>query len=137
MINIDSIFDSFNADDDTALLIDFTSHPLYWINGFNKVISNYPYFKQHMVKMNKKFKNQLDENDIENASKYMMYDKAWEYIKEINIENQFHLECISKKSNLVMHSNLVNSIKHFEKLEHYEKCNILKKIEIKVKDFLL
>jgi hypothetical protein len=66
-----------------------------------------------------------------------MYDKAWEYIKEINIENQFHLECISKKSNLVMHSNLVNSIKHFEKLEHYEKCSILKKIEIKVKDFLL
>jgi hypothetical protein len=143
-MNLDNIFSQFSdqsedhqPDDDVSLLVDFSEHPFYWINGFNKIIANHLYFKHHTIKMFKNISSELDEDDIEKAGSYLMYEKAWEYIKDININNQFHLECIAKKSSFVFLKNIKSSIQHFEQLEQYEKCMLLKEIEIKVKEFLI
>jgi hypothetical protein len=141
-MNLDNIFNLFSdqpdqqPEDDTSLLVDFSEHPFYWIGGFNKVIANHSYFQQYTIKMFKNASSELDEDEVEKAGNYMMYEKAWDYIKDININNPFHVECIAKKSSFVFYRNLKTSIQHFEQLEQYEKCILLKGIEVKVKEFL-
>ena len=141
-MNLDNIFNLFSdqpdqqPEDDTSLLVDFSEHPFYWIGGFNKVIANHSYFQQYTIKMFKNASSELDEDEVEKAGNHMMYEKAWDYIKDININNPFHVECIAKKSSFVFYRNLKTSIQHFEQLEQYEKCILLKGIEVKVKEFL-
>jgi hypothetical protein len=52
-MNLNKIFDLFdkeyNANDESSLLVDFSEHPLFWIGGFNKLISNHLFFKQYTV----------------------------------------------------------------------------------------
>jgi len=66
-----------------------------------------------------------------------MYNKAWNYIKSIKINNTFHIECLKLKADERLLLALEASIKHFESFEEYEKCALLKGVEDKVKDFLI
>ena len=48
-MDLNKIFDSFNQsnkDDDNNLLVDFSDHPLFWIGGFNKLITNHLFIKK-------------------------------------------------------------------------------------------
>ena len=58
MINLTNIFDMFdnpnksdNEPDETSLLIDFSDHPLYWINGFTKIINNHVFLTNILLKL--------------------------------------------------------------------------------------
>ena len=142
MIDFNNIFDMFddseepNDNDDLSLLMDFSEHPLYWIGGFNKIIDNHIFFSQYTVKTFKNISPELEENDLEKAGEYIMYNKAWDYIKGIDVNNAFHVECIKLKANDRLIVALVAAIKFFEDLEEYEKCALLKAIEDKSKEFL-
>ena len=72
---------------------------------------------------------------------YNYYIKATNALKEelknIKIENPFHVECIKLKADEKLIVALEISIIHFEKLEEYEKCALLKDVNVKVKDFLI
>lgn len=141
-MNIDNIFSLFSdqsdqsQDDETSLLVDFSEHPFYWIGGFNKVIANHSYFQQYTIKMFKNASPSLDENEMEKAGNHLMFEKAWEYIKYIKLNNQFHVECLGKRASFEFSNNLEHAVKHFEQFEEYEKCALLKGIELKVKEFL-
>jgi hypothetical protein len=138
-MNINSIFNLFNEqsqDDETSLLIDFSEHPFYWIGGFNKIIANHSYFKQHAVKMFKNVSPSLDEDEVEQAGNHIMFEKAWGYIKDIKLDNQFHIGCLREKSSYIFCKNLEYAVQHFEQFEEYEKCALLKGIELKVKESL-
>jgi hypothetical protein len=139
-MNINHIFNLFNSqseDDDTSLLIDFSEHPLYWIGGFNKIIRNHLFFKNHAIQMFKDASKELDVDEIEQVGEDMMFNKAWEYIRHIKLDNTFHAECLRGRISLEFYGNLKLTINHFEKLEEYEKCALLKDIEIYIKGFLI
>ena len=141
-MNLDNIFNLFSdqpdqqPEDDTSLLVDFSEHPFYWIGGFNKVIANHSYFQQYTIKMFKDASPSLDEDEVERAGNHLMFEKAWEYIKDIKLNNQFHVECLGKKASFGFCKNLEYAVQHFEQFEEYEKCALLKGIEVKVKEFL-
>jgi hypothetical protein len=78
----------------------------------------------------------LDEDDVERAGNHLMFEKAWEYIRDIKLNNQFHIECLGKKASYEFGKNLEYAVRHFEQFEEYEKCALLKGIEVKVKEFL-
>lgn len=140
-MNLDSIFNLFSDDDfqqdETSLLVDFSEHPLFWIGGFNKLIRNHLFFKQYTIKTFKNISPDLEIDDVEKAGEHLMFEKAWGYIKDLNVENPFHIDCIKTKSSEEFLSNLKLTISFFEKLEEYEKCANMKKIEDKVKEFLI
>jgi hypothetical protein len=141
-MDVNNIFNLFNEDyinndDETSLLIDFSEHPLYKISGFNKIINNHLFFKNYTVKIFKNIPNDLNLEEIEKAGEYLMFEKAWGYIKDINLKNPFHVECICKKVSPDFLENLDISIKFFEEYEEYEKCALLKGIEEKVREFSL
>lgn len=143
MINFSNIFNTFDDSgenketDDVSLLIDFSEHPLYWIGGFSKIINNHIFFTQYTIKTFKDISPELDLEELEQISENLMYNKAWDYIKSIKINNTFHVECLKLKADERLLLALETSIKHFESFEEYEKCALLKDVENKVKDFLI
>jgi len=140
-MDINKIFNIFSTtiepeDEDNSLLVDFSSHPLYWIGGFNKILNNQDFFKSYTEHIFNTLASELDLDEVERAGKFLMFEKAWGYIKNLNTENHFHLECIKEKSNNKFLENLITTIEFFEKEEEYEKCSILHNISEKVKEFL-
>jgi hypothetical protein len=141
-MNINSIFNLFlqdpsvNSDDENSLLIDFSEHPLYWLGGFNKIMNHHVFFKTYTLKSFKNLPPNFDKEEIEKAGEILMFEKAWGFIKNINISNQFHIECINNKSSLEFISNLDVIILFFVNLEDYEKCKFLKDIQDKIKENL-
>jgi hypothetical protein len=137
-MDLDKIFESFDQsdkEDDTNLLIDFSDHPLFWIGGFNKLIANHLFFKKYTVNMFKDISPDINIDDLEKAGEHLMFSKAWGYIKNLNIHNLFHMDCLKTKSDIDLHNSLEITIRHFEELEEYEKCMLLKEIQDKVKEF--
>jgi hypothetical protein len=139
-MNLNKIFDLFdkeyNANDESSLLIDFSEHPLFWIGGFNKLISNHLFFKQYTVKTFKNISPDINIEELEKAGEELMFRKAWDYIKYINLDKIFHVECLKLKADKQFIDNIQTSILFFEALEEYEKCALLKGIQDKVKKFL-
>lgn len=140
MIDLNNIFSNFeNTDketDDFSLLIDFSEHPLFWIGGFNKIINNCIFFKQYTVKNWGITSPDLDIDEIAKVGEDLMFNRAWGYIKNIDVNNHFHMDCIKIKATELLIKSLEESIKHFESLEDYHKCALLTKIKNKVNEFL-
>ena len=140
-MNLKNIFDAFNSenfnnDDETSFLMDFSEHPLFWISGFNKIIDNHLFFKQYTVKTFKNISPDVDIDELEKAGEELMFRKAWDYIKSINLEKKLHIECIKTKTSKDFIYNLQISIQFFEALEEYEKCAHMKDIQNKIEEFL-
>lgn len=140
-MNIDQIFNMFEKDnkdvDENNMLIDFSDHPLYWISGFNKIVNNYVLFTEYI---NREFNNiqpELRSDDLGLINNIILYNRAWEYIKRFNIDNKFHLDCLKLKASNSLLKSLESSVLIFEGMEEYEKCAFLKKIQDKVKEYLI
>lgn len=141
-MDLNKIFNLFNneedqsTNDDTLLLVDFSEHPLFWISGFNKILDNHLFFKKYTVKTFKNISPDIDIDALEQAGERLMFEKAWNYIKDIDLNKPFHVECIKNKASKSFIENLQASIQHFVEFEEYEKCALLKHIEDKVNEFL-
>lgn len=139
-MDLDKIFNLFSKEydvnDDTSLLIDFSEHPLYWIGGFNKLINSHLFFTQYTVKTFKNISPDINIKELEAAGEELMFRKAWGYIKFIDLNKTFHVECLKNKASEDFIENLQVAILFFEGLEEYEKCALLKGIQDKIKEFL-
>jgi hypothetical protein len=65
-----------------------------------------------------------------------MFRKAWDYIKSIDLNKNFHVECIKNKASKDFSYNLQISIQFFEMYEEYEKCALLKGIKDLIEELL-
>ena len=142
IMDFEKIFDSFGSingpekdSDDVSLLVDFSDHPLYWIGGFTKLISNQLFFEKYTVISFNKIAPEIDIEKLEETSKFLIYSRAWDYIKKIKLDNPLHIDCIKTKANKPFLDALEASIKFFEELEEYEKCALLHNIKLKVKEY--
>jgi hypothetical protein len=138
-MNLDKIFNLFNNnenDDDTSLLMDFSEHPLFWISGFNKLINNHLFFTQYTIKTFQNISPDINIEELEKAGEELMFRKAWNYIKPMDLSKVFHVECLKLKADDEFVNNLQISIEFFEMFEEYEKCALLKNIKNKVEEFL-
>ena len=116
--------------------MDFSEHPLFWISGFNKIIDNHLFFTQYTVKTFKNISPDVNIEELEKAGEELMFRKAFNYIKDIDVTKQLHVDCLKNKATIEFVQNLQISINFFEPYEEYEKCALLKNIEEKVKEFL-
>ena len=141
--NIFNIFDSFSNDeenqfnDETSLLIDFSNHPLFWISGFNKILQQHLFFKNYTIKEFGKISPDINIKELEKAGGALMFQKAWEYISNIDVNKSLHIDYLKVKASKLFIENLQITIMFYEELEEYEKCALLKGIENKVNEFLI
>ena len=141
-MDLNKIFSMFDDDnskdtDEVNLLVDFSDHPLYWIGGFNKIINNYIFFTHYITKNFNNIPPELNQEEIDMVGITLLFNRAWEYIKKLNLNNTFHVECLKIKSSDSLNNSLGVAIVFFEKMEEYEKCTLLKGIQDKVKEFLI
>jgi len=137
-MNLNNIFNTFTSEvkEEDKLTTDFKDHPIIKIGMFKKIIKNYQTLGDKMLDLFLSSNINLDKEDMKRAGEYMVYYRAWESIKSLNLENEFHLENLKKTSDKEFIILLDSSIKYFEKFEDYQKCAILHNIQEKVKDFL-
>jgi hypothetical protein len=137
VVNIDKIFDLFNNKEPDSLkekaqvadvlIKDYKNHPLFWVGMFKKLIYNHEVFHLQLLKFFDKLDEGLDQVDIDRAGEYVVFTKAWEYIKKIDPNNLQHQEAIYQFSDIHLKTALELAINYFQEQEEYEKCLHLQK----------
>lgn len=139
-INIENIFGLFTSDDKLdmggdTVFFDFKNTPVYWIGMYKKLILNHVNFNKKITKFFKEANKELDIQDVKEAGEFVTYNRAWSYIKEINMDNKDHINAIKKYCDEYLDISLKLGISFFEQLEEYEKCALLKQILDKSQEF--
>ena len=138
-VGLDNIFELFssneNADGENDIVhIDFTQTPIYWIGMYKKLVLNHLNFNRKVVKFFKESNEELDVVDMENAGEFVVYNRAWFYIKNVDINVEEHVLAIEKYQDEYLDTSLKLGIHFFEEQEEYEKCAHLKHILDKIQE---
>ena len=134
MVNLDHIFHLFSSNDDLQgvandkTFIDFKNTPTYWVGMYKKLILNHINFNKKIIKFFKKSSKELDLGDVKEAGESITYNRAWNYIKKIDINKKEHLEGIDNYADEYLDTSLKLGISFFIETEEYEKCAHLQKI---------
>jgi hypothetical protein len=140
MIDVNKIFDTFEEPTDSGfpgtVYIDFKDHPAYWVGMFEKTILNYENYCVKLLHLFKTASPTLNLDDVNDAGEYIVYNRAFEHIKDLNLTNKSHLDSLENRASKRLRNYLVKSIEYFITVEEYEKCAILKPIQDQVELFL-
>lgn len=109
------------------LLNNYKNHPLFWVGMFKKLIYNHTVFHLQLTKFFGNLDEGLDQVDIDRAGEYVIFTKAWEYIKKVNPEERLHQESLYRFTDDYLKTALELAINYFQEHEEYEKCAHLKK----------
>lgn len=141
MVNADNIFELFSESDDldgnndSTTFVDFKETPLYWIGMFKKIILNHNNYNKKVIQFFKKANQELDLDDVREAGESIVYNRAWSYISNVDIDSTLCVKSIEKYTDEYLDVALKLSIHFFEQHEQYEKCALLKKILDKTNTF--
>ena len=133
-MDLSKIFKLFNESEEVEnnlsedTYIDFKSTPLYWIGMYKKLVLNNSNFNKKIVQFFKESNEELDVAEMSEAGEFITYQRAWDFIKNINPEDEFHRKIIKNSSDEYLETALKLGILYFEEREMYENCALLKKI---------
>lgn len=132
MLNPTQLFSLFE-DNPKILLEEEKISPHLLIKIFKKIISNYSKFSDNLIISLVGNNFELDSTDIINAGYYISFNKAFECISKLDIEDPKHIEALRS---LNLKNDLKNyldmSIQFFSNYEEYEKCLILQNIYLEL-----
>jgi hypothetical protein len=139
-INIENIFGLFTSNDELdnggdTVFFDFKNTPVYWIGMYKKLILNHVNFNKKITKFFEEANKELDIEEVKEAGEFVTYNRAWSYIKNIDINHKDHISAIEKYCDEYLDISLKLGISFFEQLEEYEKCALLKQVLDKSKEF--
>lgn len=136
-MNKDRIFDLFD-DSNSAKekvmqqkqsLAVFNNSPYHKLGMFTKLIVNHFIFHYKLEKFLQKEEPSYDVKSTKEASEYVVYNRAWNYLKQINPEEKDHLIAILDFNQKVLDKTLESALTYFEEFEEYEKCAHIFKIQ--------
>ena len=140
MIDKDKIFKLFvdgkeiSGDKTKEEIKDFMNGPYAKIGMFVKLIQNHEVFHKKLEKFLKQEQPDYNVESTKEASEFTVYNRAWTYIKQIDIDNSDHLNAIINFDPKVFYKTLEGAVNFFESYEEYEKCAHLHKIKELVKE---
>lgn len=134
-MDINKIFGAFNSEsgNDGFPIPKFIkdmeeNHPRYYLGMFSKLINNHLNYQQGLIQMFQAADPKLNIEDIKAAGENMLYNRAWDYISQFNVEDKYCEEILKKEGSFKLEYAIISSITYFEKEEEYEKCAFLKKL---------
>ena len=140
MIDKDKIFKLFvdgkeiSGDRTKDEIKNFMNGPYAKIGMFVKLIQNHEVFHKKLEKFLKKEQPNYNVESTKEASEFTVYNRAWGYIKNININDEEDLNAIINFEHKTLLKVLSSSITFFEIYEEYEKCAHLHKIQKVIKE---
>jgi hypothetical protein len=145
MIDPDKIFKLFDRVDQdppmkekaqiTEQLLKVQDSPAFKLGMFKKLIFNHLAFGDQLIRLVKRADEYFDVEDVKNASEYIVYVKAWEYIADYDLKDIDSFEILKKYSSQELLTAFKLSIHFFQEIEEYEKCSHLHKIEKAIQFF--
>ena len=129
-MDINKIFETFKPEDETKdttqVVLD---GPIMWIGMFKKLITNYEIFTKQIIMFFRMSNQDLDMDDVERASSYMVYTRAYDNLSKVDPENPVHIEALKLYSDKPFKVALKSALEYYENIEEYEKCAFLKRIQ--------
>ena len=135
MIDKNKIFDLFGSPiqsekDSIEIASNMLDEPFNKIGMFTKLIINHIIFHQKLSKFLSQEANiAMNFEETKRASAFAIFNRAWFYIKQIDLKSKNDFEAIIKFKKEPFLSVLDEAIEYFEDEEEYEKC--AKLLEIK------
>jgi len=120
---------------ETVTLENYTEHPVYWVGMFKKLIHNHKNFNHKVKDFLTNLNQELDIYDVETAGEFVVYNRAWYWIEQIDITIIDHQNAIAYHTDDYLSTYIQFAISYWEEYEEYEKCAHLKKIYDLVKEF--
>ena len=130
-----NLFEEQDSNENSVTKLDLTESPVMWIGMFKKLITNYKVFSQQLINLFSQVDPPLDIDDIKNASGYMIYTRAFDYISKLDLTNSVHIECLKIYVDDKLKQSLELSLRFYETREEYEKCSVLKNIQDHISSF--
>ena len=106
---------------------DEDNHPRYYIRMFTKLVLNYTNYNRQLIDFFGKSDPGLDINEITQSGNSMLYNRAYQYIIQLDTSDKYHIKILFEEINPNFKKAINKSLKFFENEEEYEKCAILKK----------
>ncbi len=137
MINLDNIFhlfgpdDNFDGVDNGTTYMDFKNTPTYWVGMYKKLILNHLNFNTKVLNFFKQSNKEFNIDDIREAGEYVVFNRAWSYISNVDIKNKGYIDALKHYSDDEFYSTLDMGIEFFQQDELYERCAFLLKIKKK------
>ena len=103
------------------------NHPSYFIKIFQKLIINYTGYSDQVINFLGQSDPELNVSEVKRAGENMLYNRAYGYIKKIDIQDEYHIKILFLETGPKLQEALNKTLSYFENEEEYEKCAILKK----------
>jgi len=103
------------------------NHPSYFINIFQKLVINYTGYSDKLINFFANADPEIDVYNVKKAGENMLYNRAYEYIVKIDLQDKYHIKILFEETNPKLEESLNKTLSYFENEEEYEKCAILKK----------
>ncbi len=135
-MNINKIFGLFDTpeekgkdivqDNYNTLIENYKNHPLYWVGMVKKLIYNHTAFNDRLLDFFSNLDKDLKKVDIDKASEYFIFNRAWSYIEKVDPTNRVHQEALFHFADIHLKVALELLLNYFQEQEEYEKCAHLK-----------
>lgn len=138
MIDKDRIFELFGGKQgdetkDIEELItadtDFLKSPMAKLGMFTKMVYNHEVFHKKLKKFFQQENKSFNAKDTKEASSFAVFNRAYSYIKHLNMENSEHIEAVWEFNTKALLKSITLAILYFETTEEYEKCAKLYEIK--------
>jgi hypothetical protein len=103
------------------------NHPRYFVKMFQKLILSYTGYSDKIIDLFANADPALDADNIKRAGEHMLYSRAYGYITQIDIQDEYHIKVLFQEANPKLKEALNKTISFFEGEEEYEKCAVIKK----------
>ena len=144
MIDPEKIFNLFSQIDEgetsqkvVGQLMKVQDSPAFKLGMFKKIIFNHLSFNDSLINLVKRVDEDFDVDDVKNASEYIIYTKAWEFIVDFDLKDTESFSILKKYSSQELQASFKLAINFFQEIEEYEKCSHLHQIEKEIQFFLI
>jgi hypothetical protein len=144
MIDPEKIFNLFSQIDEgetsqkvVGQLMKVQDSPAFKLGMFKKIIFNHLSFNNSLINLVKRVDEDFDVDDVKNASEYIIYTKAWEFIVDFDLKDTESFSILKKYSSQELQASFKLAINFFQEIEEYEKCSHLHQIEKAIQFFLI
>lgn len=144
MIDPEKIFNLFSQIDEgetsqkvVGQLMKVQDSPAFKLGMFKKIIFNHLSFNDSLINLVKRVDEDFDVDDVKNASEYIIYTKAWEFIVDFDLKDTESFSILKKYSSQELQASFKLAINFFKEIEEYEKCSHLHQIEKAIQFFLI
>lgn len=107
---------------------DFSDHPYVFMGMFTRIIFRGDVLNDQVIRFFTEINKDLDKVNLEQLNKSLIFNRAYSYLSQLNLEDSFHIDTLLEKADDNFLQACTLALDHFLELEEYEKCSFIKNI---------